>query len=184
MGWLVLVVSALAVHRVPMARGLRMFAVWALIFVAVFAAFALREDFASLGRHVLMEARGGAVEEGETIRIRQSADGHFWADGTINGAPVRFLIDSGATTTSISAETARRAGIEGGGAFPAMVQTANGRVAVERARAEEIRIGPIVREDVAVHVSPAFAGMNVLGMNYLSSLSGWGVEGKWLLLRP
>ena len=97
---------------------------------------------------------------------------------------MRFLIDSGATTTSISAETARRAGIESGSGLPALVRTANGVVPVQRGRAEELKVGTIERRNVAVHISEAFGDMNVLGMNFLSSLSGWGVEGKWLVLKP
>jgi aspartyl protease family protein len=186
MAILVLVVSALMVRKIPIGRGLQMFAGWVMIFLAAFVAFALKDDFVDLGRRVLQEARGEtvAVQTGETIRIKQSIDGHFWVDGTLNGEPVRFLIDSGATTTSISLATARRAGIEPRAGLPAMVRTANGTVMVQRGRADRLRVGSIERADMAVHVSEAFGDMNVLGMNFLSSLSGWGVEGRWLVLRP
>ena len=186
MAIMVLVVSALMVRRIPIAKGLQMFAGWVMIFLAVFVAFALKDDFVDLGRRVLQEARGEtvAVQTGETIRIKQSLDGHFWVDASLNGEPVRFLIDSGATTTSISTATARRAGIESRGGLPAMVRTANGTVMVQRGRADTLRVGSIEREDMAVHISEAFGDMNVLGMNFLSSLSGWGVEGRWLVLRP
>ena len=96
---------------------------------------------------------------------------------------MRFLIDSGATTTSISRATAERAGIEPSRGFGAMVQTANGVVTVDRGRAESLEVGPIERRDVAVHISDAFGDMNVIGMNFLSTLSAWGVEGRTLVLR-
>jgi aspartyl protease family protein len=184
---LVLVVSALMVRRIPLGQGLKMFSGWVLIFLAAFVAFTLKDDFIDLGKRVVEETRGGgtvAVQAGETLRIKQSLDGHFWVDATLNGEKVRFLIDSGATTTSISTDTARRAGIEPSSGIPAMVRTANGPVAVERGRAETLKVGTIQRERVAVHISEAFGDMNVLGMNFLSSLSGWGVEGKWLILKP
>lgn len=186
MAILVLVISALMVRKIPIGKGLQMFAGWVMIFLAAFVAFALKDDFIDLGKRVLQEGRGDmvAVQAGETIRIKQSLDGHFWVDATLNGEPVRFLIDSGATTTSISVDTARRAGIEPRGGLPAMVRTANGTVLVDRGRAETLRVGTIEREDLAVHISEAFGDMNVLGMNFLSSLSGWGVEGRWLILRP
>ena len=183
---LVLVGSALMVRRIPLGQGLKMFAGWVLIFLAAFVAFTLKDDFIDLGKRVVDETRGGgtvAVQAGETLRIKQSLDGHFWVDGTLNGETVRFLIDSGATTTSISTDTARRAGIEPSSGIPAMVRTANGTVAVERGRAETLKVGTIERQRVAVHISEAFGDMNVLGMNFLSSLSGWGVEGKWLILK-
>ena len=184
---LVLVVGALMVRRVPLGQGLKMFAGWVLIFLAAFVAFTLKDDFIDLGKRVVDEARGGGtvvVQAGETLRIKQSLDGHFWVDGKLNGETVRFLVDSGATTTSISAETARRAGIEPSSGMPAMVRTANGVVSVARGRADTLKVGTMERRRVAVHISEAFGDMNVLGMNFLSSLSGWGVEGKWLILKP
>lgn len=186
LGVLVLVASALLVRRIPIGQGLKMFAAWVLIFLAAFVVFALKDDFVALGKRVLNEGggEGVVVEAGETLRIKQSLDGHFWVDAKLNGENVRFLVDSGATTTSISADTARRAGIAAGGGMPAVVQTANGAVAVQRGRVERLTVGKIEREDFPVHMSEAFGDMNVLGMNFLSSLSGWGVEGNWLILKP
>ena len=184
-GILVLVVSALMVRRIPIGQGLKMFAGWVLIFLAGFVAFALKDDFTALGKRVLAESRGEGqvVAVGKELRIRKSMDGHFWVNGELNGTKVRFLVDSGATVTSISSDTAALADIEPSG-LPAMVQTANGIVQVRRARAERLKVGTIERRDMAVHVSEAFGPMNVLGMNFLSSLSGWGVEGQWLVLKP
>jgi aspartyl protease family protein len=189
MGVLVLVVSALVVRRIPIAQGLKMFAAWVLIFAAAFVVFTLKDEFVALGNRLLVETRGEtqAVEagaEGEELRVRLSPDGHFWVTAELNGTPVRFLIDSGATTTSISRSTADRANVATASGIPAMVRTANGIVAVERARAETLRVGTIERRNLALHVSEAFGDMNVIGMNFLSSLSGWSVEGRTLILRP
>ncbi|HYI41345.1 MAG TPA: TIGR02281 family clan AA aspartic protease [Allosphingosinicella sp.] len=184
-GVLVLVASALTVRRIPIGQGLKMFAGWVLIFSAAFVAFTLKDDFMALGKRVIAEARGEGqvVAVGEALRIRKSLDGHFWINGELNGKTVRFLVDSGATVTSISSETAARADIVPSG-LPTVVQTANGTVSVGRARAERLKVGSIERSNMAVHVSEAFGPMNVLGMNFLSSLSGWSVEGQWLVLKP
>ena len=185
-GVLVLVGSALLVRRIPLGQGLKMFAGWVLIFLAAFVAFTLKDDFTALGKRVVAEGRGEGqvVAVGSELRIRKAMDGHFWVDGELNGHKVRFLVDSGATVTSISSQTARLADIAPGSGMPAMVQTANGVVAVRRARADRLKVGTIERRDLPVHVSEAFGPMNVLGMNFLSSLSGWGVEGQWLVLKP
>jgi aspartyl protease family protein len=183
---LVLVGSAFFAQRIPLGQGARMAAAWLLIFGAAFIAFTLKDDFLALGKRVLGEANGESrvVQAGETLRIRQAEDGHFWVKAKLNGQQVDFLVDSGATVTSISADTARRAGIDSSGGFPVMVETANGTVLAQRSRAERLEVGAIVREDLAVHVAQEFGDTNVLGMNFLSSLSGWGVEGRWLVLRP
>ena len=184
-GVLVLVVSAFAVRRVPIGSAAKMFAAWVLIFAAGFVIFTFKDEFAALGDRLLLAARGGEVEEaapGET-RVRLAPDGHFWVEARLNGENVRFLIDSGATTTSISRDTAERVGIEPQSGFPALVKTANGTVPVERGRAEILRVGNIERRNLAVHISEAFGDMNVIGMNFLSSLKSWGVEGRTLILR-
>lgn len=177
---LVFVASALTVRKVPIGQGLKMFAGWVIIFLAAFVAFQLKDDIAGFANQLLDERRAETtgVAVGGNLDIAQSLDGHFWVDGRLNGEPVRFLVDSGATTTSISAETARRVGIEPSSGIPAIVRTANGTISVQRGRAERLEVGHIVREDMAVHISEGFGGTNVLGMNFLSSLSGWGVEGQ------
>src|SRR3712207_6594945 len=124
---LVFVASAFMVRRVPVGRGLKMFAGWVIIFLAVFVAFSLKDNIVGFAKQVLEErqAESGGVRVGENLRIKQSLDGHFWVDGELNGEPVRFLVDSGATTTSISLRTAQRAGIEPSSSIPAVVRTAN-----------------------------------------------------------
>jgi aspartyl protease family protein len=184
-GVLVLVLSALMVRRIPIGQGLKMFAGWVLIFLAAFVAFALKDDFMALGKRVMAESRGEGevVAAGRELRIRKSMDGHFWVNGELNGRKVRFLVDSGATVTSLSAGTAARADVVTGG-LSVVVNTANGIVRASRGRAERLKIGTIERRDLAVHVSESFGDTDVLGMNFLSSLSGWGVEGQWLVLKP
>lgn len=183
---LVFVASALTVRKIPIGQGLRMFAGWVIIFLAAFVAFALKDDIVGFAQQVVDERRAEStgLQVGEELQIKQSLDGHFWVDAEVNGKPVRFLVDSGATTTSINGKTARRVGVEMRGGIPAVVQTANGIVLVDRGRAGRVQVGHIVREDLAVHVSDGFGETNVLGMNFLSSLSGWGVERNRLILKP
>jgi aspartyl protease family protein len=185
-GVLVLVVSALLVRRIPIGQGLKMMAAWVLIFASAFIVFTLKNDFIALWERVVLETRGGVIQEqdGEELRVRQAPDGHFWVDAEVNGQPVRFLIDSGATTTSISAAVAARTQIRISRGLPAIVQTANGTVAVQRGRADTLRVGTIERRNLPVHVSEAFGDMNVIGMNFLSTLRSWRVEGRILVLQP
>lgn len=186
LGCLVLVASALMVRRIPIGQGLKMAAGWLLIFAAAFVAFALKDDFLALGQRVMQETSGepSAVQAGKGLRIRKSPDGHFWVAALVNGEKVHFLIDSGATTTSLSSETARRAGVRVDGGFPTLVQTANGVVSARRGTIDTLKVGTIERRNMRVQTSESFGDMDVLGMNFLSSLSSWGVEGQWLVLKP
>jgi aspartyl protease family protein len=184
-GCLVLVGSALMVRRLPVGQSLRMLLAWLLIFAAAFVAFTLKDDFLALGHRAVAELQGDNVIEtkGGEIRIRRADDGHFWINGEVNGKPVRFLVDSGATITTLSRETAARVAIAPSDSFGVMVGTANGTTMVDRGRAGRIRVGPIERSDLAVHISRSEGDTNVIGMNFLSTLSAWGVEGSTLRLK-
>jgi aspartyl protease family protein len=109
-------------------------------------------------------------------------DGHFWVQGSVNGVPVKFLVDSGATMTTIGRDTAAAADVPVSSSRNQVVRTGNGMLRVASGRANSLSIGPIERADVGLHVAD-HDDLNVLGMNYLSSLSRWGVEGRWLILQ-
>ena len=181
---LIAVVSAFAIRRVKIGQTLKMVVAWVLIFGALFAIFALRDDFRALGNRLWAAVTGNDNQEvqGGELRIAMADDGHFYADGQINGRPARFLIDSGATVTTIGPDTAREAGVAPTGERT-MVDTANGIAQVDRGRAERLTVGPIERQDFALFIAREDA-TNVIGMNFLSTLSRWSVEGRTLVLRP
>lgn len=185
-GCLVLVGSGLLARRLPLGQSVRMIIAWVLIFAAAFLAFTLKDDFFALGGRAMAELRGDttiATTAGE-IRIRRSEDGHFYVNGMVNGRPQRFLVDSGATVTTLSAAAARASGIAPDDALGVMVETANGTAMFDRGTAEALRVGPIERHGLAVQISRGGDDLNVIGMNFLSTLSFWGVEGATLVLRP
>lgn len=125
------------------------------------------------------------VVTGGEVRIRMARDGHFWADASINGIKRRMLIDSGATVTAISERTAAAAGVDSSlGPVPVVLQTANGTAPARTGSIAELRLGNIVARDLKVVVSPAFGNMEVIGMNLLSKLASWRVEGRTLILVP
>jgi aspartyl protease family protein len=181
---LLLVASSLFGMRMPIGQAAKMALAWVAIFGVGFALFAFRNDFSSLGSKLRDEAVGASAVEGAggELRIPMQDDGHFWVDARVNGAPVRFLVDSGASVTTVSREIADAAGIETGMRV-AEVETANGTVRMRPARAEQLQLGPIRLSGVSVLVADQ-EGLNVLGMNTLSSLEGWGVQGRTLVLQP
>lgn len=122
---------------------------------------------------------------GGEVRIAMAPDGHFWANATIDGVARRMLIDSGATVTAISEETAAAAAIEGdGGIVPVVLRTANGLVRARTGTIGELGVGGITARDLPVVISPAMGGVDVIGMNFLSALASWRVEGRTLILTP
>lgn len=122
---------------------------------------------------------------GRQLRVRMSPDGHFWVVASINGVKRRMLIDSGATVTAISASTARAAGVDAGtGITPVVLRTANGMAPAQTGAIEELRVGNIVARNLRIVTSPGLGNIDVLGMNFLSRLESWRVEGRTLILVP
>lgn len=179
---LVFVASSLFAMRLPIARTMKMAAAWGGIFALGFAVFAFRGEFQMIGQRLKAEAMGSPVQLAEELRIPIAEDGHFWVKARVNGHEAQFLVDSGASVTTISNETAQKAGISPGMRI-AMVQTANGLVSMRKARADRFSVGEIQRDDFSLQVNDRDSA-NVLGMNFLSSLASWRVEGSYLVLRP
>jgi aspartyl protease family protein len=122
---------------------------------------------------------------GGEVRIRMATDGHFWANVTLNGVRRRMLIDSGATVTAISEETAAAASIgPDSTVVPVVLRTANGLAKARTGTVEELRLGSVKARGLKVVISPALGGLDVLGMNFLSKLASWRVEGGTLVLVP
>ena len=176
-----LVLGSLMARREPLAKMLTMALAWIAIFAAGFVLFTFRDDFGWVAQRLRAEATGQPVEQGNQIRIPMAIDGHFWVDGQLNGMRVKFLVDSGATMTTIGRDTANRTGIEVSPTPDQIVRTGNGLIKVSSGRARSLQIGSIERSDIGVHVADN-DDLNVLGMNFLSSLDRWGVEGRWLVL--
>ena len=176
-----LVIGSLMARREPLAKLLTMAMAWIVIFAAGFVLFTFRDDFGYLAQRLKAEAIGTPVTEGRETRIPMALDGHFWVHAKLNGRDVKFLVDSGATMTTIGRQTANAAGVAVSPRADEFVRTGNGIIRVSSGTADEITVGSIVRRNVGLQVADN-DDLNVLGMNYLSSLSRWGVEGRWLVL--
>jgi aspartyl protease family protein len=122
---------------------------------------------------------------GSELRVPMARDGHFWVRARIDGVERRMLVDSGATVSALSTATADAAklDIEKGG-LPVLLRTANGTIQAQTATIEELRLGNIVARDLAVVVSPGLGNVDIVGMNFLSRLKSWRVEGRTLILVP
>ena len=176
-----LVVGTLMMRREPAALMIRTALAWIAIFIAGFVLFAFRDNLSWVGQRLEAEAIGTPVQQGKEIRVPMAIDGHFWVDAKLNGHDVKFLVDSGATTTTVDRKTAKALNVQVSARRDQYVRTGNGIVRVASGRASELSVGSITRRDVDLEITDN-DDLNVLGMNFLSSLSRWGVEGRWLVL--
>jgi aspartyl protease family protein len=183
---LVLVASSLISRRLPIGQTLKFAGIWIAIFAVGIVLFSFRDQAGDVMQKVRRQLNPSEpVQAGGSVRILRGDDGHYSVSAKVNGRTVRFLVDTGATTSTMSRSSALAAGVDvPDSGFGVMVETASGTAMMRRARIRELAIGSIRRDDVAILVSDDIEDLNLLGMNYLSSLSAWRVEGRELILTP
>ncbi len=109
----------------------------------------------------------GLAPANNEIVLPMGPGGHFEGSGSINGRPVRFLVDTGATTVALSQGEANRIGLDWKRGKPGLTQTANGPVPVYAVNLTSVRLGGVELANVAAVVLPAELPMVLLGNSFL-----------------
>ncbi|MGX9118555.1 TIGR02281 family clan AA aspartic protease [Mesorhizobium sp. BHbsci] len=175
----------------PLGAMARNLGTWAVIVLALIAGYQYRyelQDFASRVTAGLVPGSPLALglEDGHaTVTLDKAGNGHFEARIMVNGTPVRAVVDTGATSTVLTAQDAQAAGFNPAALnFTIPVSTANGMARAAAVRTDELAIGGIVRKDMPVMIAaPGMLGQSLLGMNFIGSLSGFDVRGDRMILR-
>jgi aspartyl protease family protein len=116
--------------------------------------------------------------------IAKSPDGHFWADATVNGRQVHFLIDTGATAVALTAADARNLGIDPSTlTYSYTVQTANGPAHAAPVKLSMISVGRAEVPDVDAFVIDSGLETSLLGMTYLGRLAKFEATQDALVLK-
>ncbi|AHE98660.1 aspartyl protease [Thioalkalivibrio paradoxus ARh 1] len=124
-------------------------------------------------------AEGGSTE----LVLRRNHVGQYLAPGTINGGPVTFLLDTGATQVSVPEHLADDLGLQPGRRGRAL--TANGPVDIRHTLIPEVALGPFVLRNVSGHINPGMTSDQVLlGMSVLKHLDFAQREGQLILTLP
>jgi len=176
------VASSLFAMKLPLGKALKMVLAWVAIFGVGFVIFSFRSDFTAFGQRLKAEALGSSISDGATVRIPMADDGHFWLEAKVNNHAIRFMVDSGASVTTLSRNDAKAADVPITGR-QTVVSTANGPTLAVQSMADSLEVGTIQRTDFPVDINE-HDDTNLLGMNFLSSLRSWRVEGNYLVLEP
>jgi aspartyl protease family protein len=128
-------------------------------------------------------APGPPMEPGEAS-IAKSTDGHFWANAEVDGHPVRFLIDTGATAVALTADDARNLGIDPSSLqYQYTVMTANGPAKAAQVKLGVVSVGRAQVSDVDAFVIDKGLETSLLGMSYLGRLARFEATPDALVLR-
>jgi aspartyl protease family protein len=175
----------------PLGTMARNLGTWAVIVLALIAGYQYRyelQDFASRVTAGLVPGSPlalGLADGHATVTLDKAGNGHFEARIMVNGTPVRAVVDTGATSTVLTAQDAQAAGFNPAALnYTIPVSTANGMARAAVVRTDELAIGGIVRKDMPVMIAaPGMLGQSLLGMNFIGSLSGFDVRGDRMILR-
>lgn len=165
-------------HRHSISTFFQQMAAWAFIFIGTIAAIGLWEDI----RGAVLPSHAAFADSGE-IELSRAADGHFYATLDVNGAPVRFVVDTGATGIVLTSADAERAGLVLSDlAFFSEAMTANGPVRTAPVKLDSLALGPVVDRDVQAFVNSGEMDTSLLGMSYLQRYERIEISGRQLVL--
>jgi aspartyl protease family protein len=124
-----------------------------------------------------------AADHPQSAAIRKASDGHFWADGKVNGTPVRFLVDTGATAVALTPADAARLGFSPRDLkYAFSVTTAAGQSRAAAVTLTSVTVGGARVAEVPALVVEAGLDTSLLGMTYLGRLSRFEATQKALTL--
>ena len=127
----------------------------------------------------------GAPADGQEGEVAKSADGHYWAEGEVNGKAVRFLVDTGATAVALTSEDATRLGLDIHNLhYGYQVMTASGQVRAAEVKLASISVAGAKVDDVDALVIENGLPSSLLGMSYLGRLSRFEATKTALILKP
>lgn len=175
----------------PLGTALRQFGGWVAIVLVLIAGYQYRYELQDFGNRISAGLVPGSPlalgsDDGRpTVTLQKASNGHFEARLMVNGTAIRVVVDTGASSTVLSAEDARQAGIDPESLhYTIPVATANGSTKAAATRTSELAIGDIVRKNMPVLVAaPGTLGQSLLGMNFIATLSGFDVRGDRMILR-
>lgn len=150
---------------------------WGLIFVGAVAAAGLWQDVRDQLAPVQKALPGGRIE------VPMDASGHAQLTALVNGVPVRFVVDTGASQLALRGRDARRVGIDTDAlAFTGQARTANGLVGTAPVMLDSVVIGEIRDEAVPAIVIDGALDRSLMGMSYLRLFARVSFEGDLLVL--
>jgi aspartyl protease family protein len=126
-----------------------------------------------------------AQEPGDTVTLTREPDGHFYTIANVNGTPIRFMIDTGASTVALTRADAQQAGMFfSENDFNEVGRGAGGEIALRPVTLDRVAVGKIEAHDVQGVVLGGGGDISLLGQSYLTRLGGVSIEGDTMVLRP
>jgi aspartyl protease family protein len=186
-GFIALLSSGLIFRRrLKLREAIRNIAIWVVVVAVLALVVTFRDELVGVGQRVRAEfIPAYAVSTSpHSVALTQSEDGNFYVIGAVNGAPVRFLIDTGASDIVLSPADAARAGVDLAALhFGRAYETANGTGRGAEVTLEHLTVGPIEFSHVPVAINGAPMESSLLGQPFFKRLESFEIRGHRLWLR-
>ncbi|MEH6719694.1 MAG: TIGR02281 family clan AA aspartic protease [Aurantimonas endophytica] len=186
---LALASTALLMLRTRLGFALKAAAIWGLAFLVLIGLYASAPELNALKNRLFAALVPGSVvavagSDHTQFMATRGIDNHFHLNGSVDGTPVSFMVDTGASVVAMDRASAEALGIATDNLrFSQRVMTANGVANAAPLRLDTVRIGDIVRHDVdAAVIEGQGLGVVLLGMSFLSTLTSFDFRGDRLIL--
>lgn len=170
----------IAENRHALGRTVRLALAWGFIFLGVVAGYGLWEDIRDD-----VAPRQASFQDGARIEVPRAFDGHYYLTLDLEGVPVEFIVDTGATDMVLSRADAARIGLDPGAlAYTGVAGTANGQVRTARVRLDAVSLGGVTDRNVSASVNGGEMDTSLLGMSYLQRFARLEIaDGRLVLER-
>ena len=180
-----LIGSSLASRQLPLNETLKYAVIWIAILVVIVFGYSYRDAIRN-SRIVteLLPSHARQLADG-SLELQAGENGHFFVQAKVNGTPVRFLLDTGASEIVLSPADADRAGYKNESlTFDRAYQTANGVGGGARITIQSLKIAEMELHDLPASVNATAMTESLLGMTFLQQFRSYRVEGTKLTLVP
>ena len=187
---LVVLLGSLVASRPSFSEVGKAIVIWGGLGLVLVAGYAFKDEFTAIAYRTaaaLVPGFSVPTDDGTgSVMVVRGSDQHFHVTAQIDGRSVPLMVDTGATTTTLTADDARRAGIDPATlVYSIPIMTANGRSTVGAAEVGPVEVGSIHLQRMNVLVArPGALDTSLLGMDFLGRLKSWTVEGDRLVLTP
>jgi aspartyl protease family protein len=167
-------------------RGARHILIWCGVIAALAVGYTFRGGLAEIGERIRGELipSYGQMSAPHTLAVARSDDGHYYVMAAVNGAPVRFLVDTGASDIVLSPADAARAGFDTERLdYGHLYMTANGAGRGASSTADTLNVGPIALSKVPISINRTAMPESLLGMTFLSRLEAYEFRDGRLFLK-
>lgn len=180
---LILSVVALGARQLPLTQTIKYSLAWMAVILLIVLGYIYKDSILNTRIMAELLPNRARINADGSISIRASANGHFHVEAKVNGVPVNFMIDTGASDVVLSKSDAERIGIDTDALnYSRTYNTANGVTGGAIIKLNRLQIGEFTLDDFPVSVNKGEMDGSLLGMSALRELGGFRIDGDEMVI--